>query len=61
MLVHLSRLYVRCVMDSPTHEQCQGLVVKWNTEDVVKYLQDNGLDNEVAMAFHGKQLFMIAF
>lgn len=53
MLVHLSRLYVRCVMDSPTHELPQGLVVKWNTEDVVKYLQDYGLDNEVAMAFHG--------
>ena len=46
-------------MASPTHNQCQGLVVKWNTEDVAKYLKDNGLSNEVAMAFQGKQLFVI--
>ena len=34
--------------------QPQGLVVKWTTEDVVKHLQDNELDNGIAMAFQSK-------
>ena len=34
--------------------QPQGLVVKWTTEDVVRHLHDNGLDNDIAMAFQGK-------
>lgn len=46
-------------MASPTHDQRQGLVVKWNTEDVVKYLQDNGLSNEVVVAFQSKHIFVI--
>ena len=46
-------------MASPTHDQPQGLLVKWNAEDVVKYLRYIGLENEVAMAFHSKQLLVI--
>ena len=44
-------------MASPT--QPQGLVVKWTTEDVVRHLQDNGLDNDIARAFRGKQLLVL--
>ena len=39
--------------------QPQGLVVKWTTDDVVRYLQDNGLDNEIATVFRGRQLFVL--
>ena len=39
--------------------QPQGLVVKWTADDVVRYLQDNGLDNEIVMAFRSKQLFVL--
>ena len=44
-------------MASPT--QPQGLVVKWTPDDVVSHLQVNGLDNEIAMAFDGKQLSVL--
>ena len=34
--------------------QPQGLVIKWTTKDVIRHLQDNGLDNDIAMAFQSK-------
>ena len=37
----------------------QGLVVKWTADDVVRHLQDNGLDNEIIVAFQSKQLFVL--
>ena len=46
-------------MASPTHPQ--DLVVKWTTDDVVRYLQGKGLDNEIAKAFQGKQLCVLTF
>ena len=44
-------------MASPTHPQ--DLVVKWTTDDVVRYLQGKGLDNEIVMAFRSKQLCVL--
>ena len=55
----LSHLCVRWVMASPT--QSQDLVVKWTTDDVVRYLQGKGLDNEITVAFQGKQLCVLTF
>ena len=46
-------------MASPT--QSQDLVVKWTTDDVVRYLQGKGLDNEITVAFQGKQLCVLTF